>query len=453
MTKPQNTTNGKLTARRGGPLQGVLTAPGDKSISHRALLLAALAVGETAITGLLEGDDVRHTAAALRQLGVTVTRDGSGAWRVNGVGVGGLLPPGDVIDLGNSGTAARLLCGLLAGHGFSAVLTGDASLRSRPMGRVIAPLTAMGAVFQARDGGRMPLTVTGSDNLRPTAYTLPVASAQVKSAVLLAGLHAPGETSVIEPSPTRDHTERMLGHFGAGIRIEEAGAGRRITVTGQPELTPTAIAIPADPSSAAFPAVAALLVEGSQISLPGICTNPTRTGLYSTLAEMGAALTWRNERVEGGEPVADLVVQASQLGGVEVPPERAPAMIDEYPVLAMAAACAEGATVFHGVGELRHKESDRLAAVAAGLAACGVSVEEGPDSLTIHGAGPGASGRPAGGATIEAALDHRIAMSFLVLGLASEKPVSIGDSSAIETSFPDFAGAMAALGADIGPDA
>ncbi len=457
MSKPKNTANGKLTARRGSPLRGTLTAPGDKSISHRALLLAALAVGETAITGLLEGDDVRHTAAALRSLGVTATRDGPGAWRINGVGVGGLLPPDDVIDLGNSGTAARLLCGLLAGHGFSAVLTGDASLRGRPMGRVITPLTAMGAVFQARDGGRMPLTITGSDNLRPTAYTLPVASAQVKSAVLLAGLHAPGETSVVEPSPTRDHTERMLGHFGAGIRVEEVATGRRITVTGQPELTPAAVAVPGDPSSAAFPAVAALLVEGSEISLPGICTNPTRTGLYTTLTEMGAALTWRNERVEGGEPVADLIVQASPLTGVEVPPERAPAMIDEYPVLAMAAACAEGATVFRGVGELRHKESDRLAAVAAGLAACGVSVEETADSLTIHGAGPGAgpgaSRRPAGGVTIEAGLDHRIAMSFLMLGLASEKPVSIGGAGSIETSYPDFAGAMGALGADIGPGA
>lgn len=465
MSKPKNTVHGRLTARRGGPLRGTLTAPGDKSISHRALLLAALAVGETVITGLLEGDDVRHTAAALRGLGVTVThdgpqdgpQDGSGAWRVNGVGVGGLLPPGDVIDLGNSGTAARLLCGLLAGHGFAAVLTGDASLRARPMGRVIEPLTAMGAVFQAREGGRMPLTITGSDNLRPTAYTLPVASAQVKSAILLAGLHAPGETSVVEPSPTRDHTERMLAHFGAKIRTEDTTEGRRITVTGQPELTPAAIAVPADPSSAAFPAVAALLVEGSEINLPGICTNPTRTGLYTTLGEMGAALTWRNERLEGGEPVADLNVQTSHLTGVEVPPERAPAMIDEYPVLAMAAACAEGTTVFHGVGELRHKESDRLAAVAAGLTACGVSVEETPDSLIIHGTGhgasPGASSRPAGGATIAAALDHRIAMSFLVLGLASEKPVSIDDASSIETSFPDFAGAMGSLGADIGPDA
>ena len=452
MSKPKTTTNGRLIARRGGPLRGTLSAPGDKSISHRALLLAALAVGETAITGLLEGDDVHHTAAALRQLGVTVTRDGPGAWRVYGAGVGGLLPPDDVIDLGNSGTAARLLCGLLAGHGFSAVLTGDVSLRSRPMGRVITPLTAMGAVFQARDGGHMPLTITGSDNLRPTAYTLPVASAQVKSAVLLAGLHAPGETCVVEPSPTRDHTERMLSHFGADVRVEEAGTGRRITVTGQPELTPAAVAVPADPSSAAFPAVAALLVEGSEISLPGICTNPTRTGLYTTLAEMGAALDWHNERVEGGEPVADLAVKASSLTGVEVPPERAPAMIDEYPVLAMAAACAEGITVFQGVEELRHKESDRLAAVAAGLTTSGVSVEETVDSLTIHGVGPVASSRPAGGATLEAALDHRIAMSFLVLGLVSENPVSIDDASSIETSFPDFARAIGSLGADIGPD-
>ncbi|NKB50506.1 MAG: 3-phosphoshikimate 1-carboxyvinyltransferase [Alphaproteobacteria bacterium] len=450
MSKPKNTASGTLTARRGGPLRGAFKVPGDKSISHRALMLAALAVGETTITGLLEGDDVRHTAAALELLGVAVTRDGLGAWRVNGVGIGGLTPPDDVIDLGNSGTAARLLCGLLAGHGFSAVLTGDASLRSRPMGRVVTPLTAMGVTFQANDGERMPLTVAGSDNLRPTAYTLPVASAQVKSAVLLAGLHAPGETSVVETTATRDHTERMLGHFGAEIRVEDVSdqTGRRITITGQPELAPAAIAVPADPSSAAFPTVAALLVPGSEITLPGICTNPTRTGLYASLAEMGADLTWRDERVEGGEPVADLTVTASALAGVEVPAARAPAMIDEYPVLAMAAACAEGTTVFHGVGELRHKESDRLAAVAAGLAACGVAVEEGPDSLTIQGAG----GAPAGGATIEAALDHRIAMSFLVLGLASENPISIDDGSSIETSFPDFAGSMAALGADIGPD-
>ena len=449
MIQSKNTANSKLTARRGDPLHGALRVPGDKSISHRALLLAALAVGETAISGLLEGDDVRHTAAALRGLGVTVTRDGPGEWRVNGVGVGGLLPPDDVIDLGNSGTAARLLCGLLAGHGFSAVLTGDASLRSRPMGRVVGPLTAMGATFQANDGDRMPLTITGSDNIRPTAYTLPVASAQVKSALLLAGLHAPGDTSVVEPTPTRDHTERMLSHFGADIRVDDAGDGRRITVVGQPELAPAAIAVPADPSSAAFPAVAALLVAGSEITLPGICTNPTRTGLYTTLAEMGASLAWRKERLEGGEPVADLVVTASSLSGVEVPADRAPAMIDEYPALAMAAACAASDTVFHGVGELRHKESDRLAAVAAGLLTCGVSVEEGPDSLIIHGVG---SKRPAGGVRIEASLDHRIAMSFLVLGLASEAPVSIDDASAIETSFPDFAGSMAALGADIRAD-
>ena len=449
MIQSKNTANSKLTARHGDPLHGALRVPGDKSISHRALLLAALAVGETAISGLLEGDDVRHTAAALRGLGVTVTRDGPGEWRVNGVGVGGLLPPDDVIDLGNSGTAARLLCGLLAGHGFTAVLTGDASLRSRPMGRVVGPLTAMGAIFQANDGDRMPLTITGSDNIRPTAYTLPVASAQVKSAILLAGLHAPGDTSVVEPTPTRDHTERMLSHFGADIRVDDAGDGRRITVVGQPELAPVAIAVPADPSSAAFPAVAALLIAGSEITLPGICTNPTRTGLYTTLAEMGASLAWRKERVEGGEPVADLVVTASSLSGVEVPADRAPAMIDEYPALAMAAACAAGDTVFHGVGELRHKESDRLAAVAAGLLTCGVSVEEGPDSLIIHGVG---SKRAAGGVSIEASLDHRIAMSFLVLGLASEAPVSIDDASAIETSFPDFAGSMGALGADIRAD-
>lgn len=446
MNTAQPTANSELVARRSSALSGTMTLPGDKSISHRALLLGALAVGETSISGLLEGEDVHRTAAALAALGVSVNRDGPGSWRVGGVGVGGLVEPADIIDLGNSGTAARLLCGLLAGHGFSAVLTGDASLRARPMGRVIEPLTAMGARFEARDGARMPLTITGSDDIRPITYTLPVASAQVKSAVLLAGLHAPGETSVIEPTPTRDHTERMFAHFGAEVRSEHAGAGRRVTVVGQPELTPAAIAVPADPSSAAFPAVAALLVDGSAVTLPGVCTNATRTGLYTTLLEMGANLDWQNERTEGGEPLADLTVTASRLSGVEVPPERAPAMIDEYPVLAMAAACAEGTTVFNGVGELRHKESDRLATVAAGLTACGVKVEEGPDSLTIYGAGGG----PAGGATIDSALDHRIAMSFLILGLASDRPVTVTGAAAIETSFPGFAAAMGALGADIG---
>jgi 3-phosphoshikimate 1-carboxyvinyltransferase len=434
-----------LTARAGSPLSGEAAVPGDKSISHRALMLGALAVGTTRIEGLLEGEDVHATAAALRAMGVGVVRHGPGSWEVHGVGVGGLQAPDDVLDLGNSGTSARLLCGLLAGHGFAAILTGDDSLRKRPMGRVMNPLQAMGARFEAREGGLMPMTVHGSDDLIPIAYTLPVASAQVKSAVLLAGLHAPGETSVIEPAATRDHTERMLAHMGAEIEIEENGAGRRITVAGQPELSPSDVRVPADPSSAAFPAVAATIVGGSVVTLPGIGMNPARIGLYDTLAEMGADIARTNAREEGGEPVADLVVRAARLSGITVPAERAPSMIDEYPVLAAAAACAAGTTVFEGVGELRVKESDRLAAIEEGLRACGVTVTGEADRLTIEGCG----GAPAGGATVATGLDHRIAMSFLVLGLATEHPVTVDDARPIETSFPGFAALMGGLGADI----
>jgi len=427
-------------------LAGRLRVPGDKSISHRALMLGALAVGETRIEGLLEGEDVLCTAAAVRALGAEVTREGAGRWRVVGRGVGGLAEPEQVLDFGNAGTGARLALGLIAGQPITAFLTGDASLRSRPMRRVTEPLAQMGVRFVTREGGRLPLAVSGPETLLPIEYRLPVPSAQVKSAVLLAGLAAPGETVVIETEPTRDHSERMLRHFGAQLAVSDGEQGRRIVLRGQPELTAAPVRVPGDPSSAAFPAVAALLLPGSELLLEGVCVNPLRDGLFRTLAEMGAEIARENERTEAGEPVADLRLRGSRLRGVIVPPERAPSMIDEYPVLAMAAACAEGSTVMQGIGELRVKESDRLAAVARGLTACGVTVEEGPDSLTVRGLG----GRPPGGATIAAALDHRIAMAFLVLGLASEQRVTIDDGAPIATSFPGFAELMRGVGAKIG---
>jgi 3-phosphoshikimate 1-carboxyvinyltransferase len=436
-----------LRSRAGAPLTGELRVPGDKSISHRALMFGALAVGETRIAGLLEGEDVLRTAAALRAMGVGVARDADGVWRVAGLGVGGLHAPSGTLYMGNSGTTTRLLAGILAGHGFASTLDGDASLRKRPMGRIVEPLARMGAGFAASAGNRLPMTITGRDALMPIVYETPVASAQVKSAVLLAGLHAPGETSVIERQATRDHTERMLRHFGATVREAPAeGGGTIVTVVGQPELYGAPVDVPGDPSSAAFPAVAALIVPGSAIVLTDVGTNPARTGLYTCLAEMGADLEWRNAREVAGEPVADLVLRASSLRGIEVPAGRAPSMIDEYPVLAVAAAFAAGDTVMRGLGELRVKESDRLAAIARGLAACGVAVEEGADSLIVHG-----SGRPpAGGATIATELDHRLAMSFLVLGLATAEPVAVDDAAPIETSFPGFVELMATLGANIG---
>lgn len=435
-----------LSAHGSGPLKGNARVPGDKSISHRALIFGALAVGESQIDGLLESDDVLRTAAAMAAMGAEVTQTGMGQWRVWGRGVGGLREPEDVIDLGNSGTGARLMAGLLAGQGFNAVLTGDASLRSRPMARVTVPLMKMGAHFVGRSGSRLPLMVMGSPNLQPITHEQVVASAQVKTAVLLAGLHAPGETSVIESEPTRDHTERMLRHFGAEVEISEDGEnGRKVTLTGQPELAAQAVRVPGDPSSAAFPAVAGLLVPGSEVTMAGICRNPLRAGLYETLAEMGADLSWEKMREEGGEPVGDLVVRGGPLKGIEVPASRAPTMIDEYPVLAMAAACAQGSTVMRGLGELRVKESDRLSAVARGLAACGVDVEEGEDSLVVHGKGT----PPRGGGLVASALDHRIAMSFLVLGLVSQAPVTIDDGEPIATSFPSFVALMNELGADI----
>jgi len=436
-----------LTASPCAALSGSVRVPGDKSISHRALMIGALAVGESDIHGLLEGEDVLRTAAALRALGAEIVRGDDGAWHVWGRGIGGLSAPHDVLDMGNSGTGARLLMGLLASHPLTAVVTGDASLRRRPMARVAAPLTEMGAQIVARDGCRLPLTVIGTGDACPIRYRVPVPSAQVKSAVLLAGLNTPGRTTVIEAQATRDHSELMLRHFGAELSIEKTDEGTAIALTGQPELSGRSVRVPADPSSAAFAAVAALVLPGSDVRLPGVGINPHRCGLYETLREMGADLRFAGERREAGEPVADLHVAGSPLRGVEVPAARAPSMIDEYPILAVAAACARGTTVMHGLSELRVKESDRLAAVARGLAACGVAVEEGADSLAVHGAG----GRPRGGATIASGLDHRIAMSFLVLGLAAERAVTIDDAAPIDTSFPGFAALMAGLGAEIAP--
>ncbi len=431
-------------ARPAAPLSGTVGVPGDKSISHRALMLGALAVGRTEIRGLLEGEDVLATAAALRLMGAAIDRREDGHWLVDGVGIGGLVEPDDVIDLGNSGTSARLLLGILATHPFTAFVTGDASLRRRPMRRVIDPLSRFGAQFLAREGGRLPLAVTGAASPVPQIYRLPVPSAQVKSAVLLAGLNTPGETSVIEPQATRDHTERMLGHFGAKVTIEVAPeGGRRITVEGYPELTAAPITVPGDPSSAAFPLVAALVVPGSDITITGVGLNPSRTGLLLSLREMGADIVLENERTEGGEPVADLHVRAGPLKGADIPPERAPSMIDEYPVLAVAAACARGRTAMRGLAELRVKESDRLTGIAEGLQRCGVRVAVEGDDLIVEGAG----NLPAGGAQIETRLDHRIAMAFLVLGLSANQPVAIDDARPIATSFPDFVPLMARLGA------
>ena len=435
-----------MTARRGAALRGVAEVPGDKSISHRALILGALSVGETKITGLLEGQDVIDTAKAMRAFGATVTQDGPGEWRVQGVGVGGFAEPADVIDCGNSGTGVRLIMGCMATSPISATFTGDASLRKRPMGRVTDPLALFGARAHGRQGGRLPMTIAGAADPMPVRYPVPMPSAQVKSAVLLAGLNAPGQTVVIEKEATRDHTERMLRGFGAELSVEDTPEGRIITLQGQPELVAQRVAVPRDPSSAAFPVCAALIVPGSEILVPGVSQNPTRNGLFTTLVEMGADITFENPREEGGEPVADLRVRHSSLKGVEVPPARAASMIDEYPVLSVVAACATGTTVMRGVKELRVKESDRIDAMARGLEACGVRIEEDEDMLTVHGLGPD---NVPGGATCKTHLDHRIAMSFLVLGLAAQRPVSVDDGSPIATSFPVFEGIMAGLGADI----
>jgi len=435
-----------LSARRSGPLRGVVRAPGDKSISHRALILGALAQGRTRIEGLLEGEDVKRTAAAMAAFGAGVERLGDGAWEVEGRG--GFSEPADVVDCGNAGTGVRLIMGAAAGFPLAATFTGDASLRGRPMNRVLKPLGEMGARWVCRAGGRLPLTLQGGE-LRAIAYRLPEPSAQVKSAVLLAGLNAAGGASVIEPEPTRDHTERMLRAFGAEVQVTEAAAGgRRILLPGGQRLAGAAVRVPGDPSSAAFPLVAALIVPGSEVTVEGMLLNPLRIGLLETLGEMGADLSVTNVREEGGETVADVTARHSALTGVEVPAERAPSMIDEYPILAVAAAFAEGPTAMRGIGELRVKESDRIALMAAGLAACGVGVEEGSDSLTVIGAVKANHGI-AGGASVATHGDHRIAMSGLVLGLAAEARVAVDRAEMIATSFPGFLGLMRGLGAEI----
>ncbi|MCB8874115.1 3-phosphoshikimate 1-carboxyvinyltransferase [Acidisoma silvae] len=437
-----------LTSRRGqSALTGRIRVPGDKSISHRALMFGALAEGETRITGLLEGEDVLRTADAMRALGAEVTQLGNGHWHVRGQGRGKLQEPKDVLDMGNSGTAARLICGILASHPIFAVLTGDGSLRSRPMKRVTDPLSGTGARFASRAGGRLPLAIEGTATPSPLHYRLPVASAQVKSAILLAGLNAEGETVVEEPEATRDHTENMLRHFGATVAVEVQGHGRVVRLQGKPSLTAADIVVPGDPSSAAFPIVAALIVPGSAVTIENIGLNPLRTGLFTTLQDMGADLTIANERIEGGEPVGDLILRAGPLQAVEVPRSRVPSMVDEFPVLAVAAAFAHGTSRFLGLSELRVKESDRLAATAALLTVNGITVEIEGDDLIIHGSGGAA---PAGGGTVETHMDHRIAMSALVLGLATQAPVTVDDAAFIETSFPKFVELMHGLGADIG---
>jgi 3-phosphoshikimate 1-carboxyvinyltransferase len=436
-----------LAARRGGPLQGRVRVPGDKSISHRALILAALVVGESTVAGLLQGEDVLRTADVMRALGAQLARGEDGVWRVHGVGVGGFAAPTAPLDFGNSGTGCRLVLGAVAGCPVTATFDGDASLRKRPMRRVLDPLERMGArVLEEAEGGRLPITLQGATDPMPIVYESPVPSAQLKSAVLLAGLAAPGETTVIESEASRDHTERMLKHFGAKIVSKPHGQhGRRITLTGQPELVPAHVVVPADPSSAAFPLVAALIVPGSEVILEAVMTNPLRTGLYTTLREMGAEIETLETRSDGGEEVADLRVRFSALKGVEVPAERAPAMIDEYPVLAVAAAFAQGVTRMKGLQELRVKESDRLAATADMLRVNGVMVEIEGDDLIVHGKAP-----VAGDGEVVTHMDHRIAMSALVMGLASEQPVRIDDSAFIATSFPGFVELMRGLGADLG---
>ncbi len=436
-----------MTSRKCTALKGVANVPGDKSISHRSLILGALSVGETRISGLLEGEDVIDTAKAMRAFGAEVEDLGGGEWRVHGVGVGGFAEPSQVIDCGNSGTGVRLIIGTMATSPITATFTGDASLCSRPMGRVTDPLALFGARSYGRTGGRLPMTIVGAKDPVPVTYTVPVPSAQVKSAVLLAGLNAPGKTLVIEKEATRDHTERMLAGFGAEITVEEAAEGRVITLTGQPELKPQDIVVPRDPSSAAFPVCAAIITEGSDVLVPNIGLNPTRAGLFTTLREMGADLSYENLREEGGEPVADLRARYSpDLKGIAVPPERAASMIDEYPVLSVVASFAEGKTEMRGVKELRVKESDRIDAMAKGLRAAGVTVDEGEDWWVVEGRG---FGNVPGGVMVESRLDHRIAMSFLVMGMATEKPMTVDDASPIATSFPIFESLMASLGSAI----
>ncbi|MDB5491561.1 MAG: 5-Enolpyruvylshikimate-3-phosphate synthase [Micavibrio sp.] len=433
-----------MTASKSEALTGNVRIPGDKSISHRALMFGALAKGETMVSGLLEAGDVFSTAEALRSMGVRLSNQ-DGLWRIHGGN--GLGEPANIIDMGNSGTSTRLLAGMIAGYDITATLTGDASLIKRPMARIMTPLTEMGATFMSRSGSRLPMSMRGSSSLRGIEYRLPVASAQVKSCILLAGLNASGSTTVIEDTPTRDHTETMLCGFGVEVTTETLGDGAQaITLKGGQMLKGCAIDVPGDPSTAAFPTIAALMVPGSELVLPHITMNPRRNGLYVTLLEMGADIKMEHERLEGGEPIADLRIRYNgPLKGITVPPERIASMIDEVPALAMVCACANGTSHLTNLGELRVKESDRLKMVADGLVACGVKLEMGEESLTIHGTGKA----PKGGATIQTALDHRIAMSFLCLGFASEAPVTIDDISPVMTSFPSFVETMTGLGAQL----
>lgn len=432
-----------LAAHASGPLTGQTTVPGDKSISHRALIFGALSLGQTRIRGLLEAEDVINTAKSVTALGAPAAKTGD-TWTVSGRGVGGLSAPAQALDFGNSGTGTRLMMGVLAGHDFPVAMVGDASLSKRPMGRVLNPLRSMGLEVVAGVEDRLPLTVRGATDPLPIRYELPVPSAQVKSAILIAGLHAAGQTTVVEAEPTRDHTERMLRFFGATVTVTPADHGRtNITVTGNPTLKGQDVKVPADPSSAAFPIAAAVIVPGSEVSVLGVLINPTRTGFYETLREMGADIAFENVREEGGEPVADIRARFSRLKGVRVPPERAPSMIDEYPMLACVAAFAEGDTAMEGLAELRVKESDRLAATAAGLEANGVTTKIEGDRLTVTGSG----GSVTGGGTVATHLDHRIAMAFLTMGLATDRPVTVDDSAIIATSFPEFTDLMRSLGA------
>jgi 3-phosphoshikimate 1-carboxyvinyltransferase len=435
-----------ISSRPGSPLRGRVQVPGDKSISHRALIFGLLARGETRIEGLLEAEDVLNTAKAAEAFGAGVTRNGEGSWRVIGAGIGGLAQPQDVLDFGNAGTGSRLMMGVAGSHPITSTFDGDASLRKRPMRRILDPLVRMGTtVVEEAEGGRVPLTLRGPRETIPITYETPAPSAQIKSAVLLAGLNSPGLTTVVERQATRDHTERLLTHFGAIVTSEQDGAGRRIALRGQPDLRGVEVVVPADPSSAAFPLVAALITPGSDIVIENVMMNPLRTGLITTLLEMGAAIEFLNQRDVGGETVADIRASYGPLTGVEVPAERAPAMIDEYPVLAVAAAFASGETVMRGLEELRVKESDRLAAVADGLAVNGVRAEVAGDDLTVFGSG----GSVPGGGLVATHLDHRIAMAFLVMGLASRDPVTADDSTMIATSFPSFVPLMRQLGAEL----
>lgn len=431
-------------------LIGTARVPGDKSISHRSLMFGALAEGETIVDGLLNGEDVLHTGQALAAMGahIEAPSEPEGSWRITGVGAEGLLSPRSTVYLGNSGTSTRLLMGVAGGYPLHVTFTGDASLSKRPMGRVIKPLAQMGVQFEAASGDTLPLRVIGHKQLRAIDYTLPVASAQVKSAILLAGLHAEGVTTVTEPQPTRDHTERMLNFFGAKVETETAATGAKIIrLHGFPTLKGQNITVPSDPSSAAFLVVAALITEGSDILIPHVSVNPLRTGLYDTLLEMGADITFENRRDASGEPVADIRVKSSRLKGVTVPPARVPSMIDEFPILSVAASFAEGKTYMSDLKELRVKESDRLLAIAKGLTLAGVLAEMSEDDLTVHGTGH----PPEGGCMVTTNLDHRIAMSFLVMGLAAKKPVSIDDAETMNTSFPGFAALLNSMGAEIEP--